>query len=223
MREWGWAADSVRRTAVIVDLAICIEQSPPIPHTPPLRVLPSADLFRAALCSLGCLGVIVGAVLRVVPAFDLRATENPARLDDILSTVTSRAASAEYYRFWWFPHTEGDACVEWRAEKVPPRAHRPPPPNWLVAPLLRAWQWLLSVGIGFHLLQLALRVSVAVPALVPAINALWGAWQFSRVSTTVGRSDALLNFDCLFRQRVSEWSLPLEELPAVSCCRGGMH
>ena len=57
-----------------------------------------ADLFHAALCSFGCLGIVVGMVLKVVPAFDLRAIENPNKLSSVLRHLEENVASAPFYR-----------------------------------------------------------------------------------------------------------------------------
>lgn len=202
---------AVRRHA----LRLVTSRRPGSVTTHPRPAAPPTDVFHAALCSLGCLGVITGAVLRAVPAFDLRATTTPVRLRDALVDIGARARSAPYYRLWWFPHTPH--CIEWRAAPCAPRTSRPPPPPELLAPLLRAAAWLRDVFFGFHLLQFALWLSVALPALVPAINAVWFAALFARPTVAVDASVRVFNFDCLFKQHVDEWSLPLGALAEVRC------
>ena len=173
-----------------------------------------ADLFHAALCSLGCLGVITGAVIRAVPAFDLTVSTAPIELTTAIKEAHARARSAEYYRFWWFPYTKW--CTEWRADKVSPHTMRAPPfrvPTLAAAASL--WAWVRDSLFGFHLLQLALRIAVVFPALIPIINAVWFEVLFRGRGVTTADSVAQFNFDCLFKQHVDEWSLPLAALPRV--------
>jgi L-gulonolactone oxidase len=195
----------------------------------------SPDVFQAALCSFGCLGVITGVVLQVVPAFDLIAEEREERLAEVLRNLNARIFGSPLYRFWWFPHT--DMVVEWSARPVPPRVHRPFNPFLLhdgpahpfavAAAFLRypvasvvqlardAVAWIKGTIIGFYLLQLAFVLGHALPLLVPFINRLWRRLLFASPKRTVDRSDRVMNFDCLFPQHVDEWSVPVEHLGQV--------
>ena len=137
-------------------------------------------------------------------------------LDAVLADLPSRAASAEYYRFWWFPHT--DAVVEWRASKVEPKVHRRKEGPLYTGTGLRnaaedAVSWAVNMLFGFHLLQLAYWCGLWVPALIPLVNRLWQRVQFGRTVTKVDRSDRQFNFNCLFKQHVDEWAIPLSALP----------
>lgn len=62
------------------------------------------------------------------------------------------------------------------------------------------WQWLLFMGIGFHLLQFVLWLATALPVLIPSINKLWQAMLFRSRKMKSGRSDAVFNINCLFKQ-----------------------
>ena len=173
----------------------------------------SPHIFRAAVCSLGALGIIVEVVMRAVPAFDLRARERVLSLADAISGAAQRSATSEYYRLWWFPNT--DRVLEWSAEKAPASAPSMRPAS---LGLLSSVRWLLTNRIfGYYLLEAALFVSVFLPFCAPWITRLWFAALFDgppRESTRPSVSQ--FNFDCLFQQRVAEWSIPLEELPRVS-------
>ncbi|WP_328552705.1 MULTISPECIES: D-arabinono-1,4-lactone oxidase [unclassified Streptomyces] len=57
------------------------------------------DLFRAAVTSLGALGVISTVTLRCVPKFNLRVTEGSRPLDSILEDIEAYAGSAEHATF----------------------------------------------------------------------------------------------------------------------------
>lgn len=65
----------------------------------------TAGLFDAALCSLGCLGIITEITLKVSPAFDIQVHERHTSMMDALKNWKARAQRHEWYRFWWFPHT----------------------------------------------------------------------------------------------------------------------
>lgn len=151
-------------------------------------------------------------------AFDLASIQTESTFDEVLRNVTVRAASAEYYRFWWFCHT--DAVVEWRARKVEPGVLRRPHARPLSSLGLKhaaedARAWVVGMFFGFHLLQFAYWVGTFIPALLPVISALWYRVQFSGVHTRVDRSDKQFNFNCLFKQHVDEWAIPVGALPAA--------
>jgi len=167
------------------------------------------DLFRAALCSVGVLGVITAMTLRTVPAFDLHAVESSCTLTDVLGNLPARVASAPWYKFVWFPHTT--RVMEFRGTPCPPRLHRAPPPGLLA----RLSSWLLDDIFGFRLLECALWVSLHVPSLVPLINKVWGSTRFEGSRERVDRSDRVFNINCLFKQHVDEWAIPVDALPCA--------
>ena len=183
----------------------------------------NAEIFRAALCSMGVLGVIATVTLQVVPAFDLAAQERPSTLGATLGTLQRDLTAHTWYRFWWFPHS--DATWEWRAEATAPGASRSGPQEGTLAGCLPtgwasqwawwAWGWLewaLFTAFGFHALQAALLVTTFLPALQPAVNALWRNVLFSWPRSSTARSDKAFNFNCLFKQCVRR---PPPRPPAV--------
>ena len=171
-------------------------------------------LFRAALCSLGLLGVIVRLELQAVPAFHLQVTQTPSTLSAVLADLPKRAVSAQYYRFHWYPHT--DHVTEWRADaveplvlvaKAVPGAGAGAGAGGATAAAVTRWargwsEWLLNYGFGYYALEAALYVAARTRAtwLTPKINALW-FWVLSRKPTTsCVRSFDAFNFNCLFQQ-----------------------
>ena len=178
---------------------------------------PTREAFRGALCSLGALGIITRVTLQAVPAFDLRVEEAPARWDEVLASLPARAASAPFYRFWWFPHTE--RVWEWRAHPVAP-APPPPAPRGVLGALRARWDWLWDMGVGFHALQALLRVALWVPALVPPINALYAFTFYRKPRSHTARSDLAFNFNCLFKQCVRLRAAPsLFSFPRLHAAR----
>jgi FAD/FMN-containing dehydrogenase len=66
--------------------------------------MPRAELFKAALCGLGCLGIITGVVLQCGPATALSMRTSCTTLDDVLARGWSIASSAEYVKLEWVPY-----------------------------------------------------------------------------------------------------------------------
>ena len=171
----------------------------------------NADIFKAVLCSMGCLGIITAVTMRVVKAYDLHAKETPSTLTTSLRSMKSDLKANAWYRFWWFPHT--DATWEWRAEAVAPAQYRERvQPFQLfgccsVSLHSRAYlyalswlRWCLFTGFGYHVLQAALFLGMLLPPLVPLVNNIWQWVLFSWKREVVDRSDRVFNFDCLFKQ-----------------------
>lgn len=74
--------------------------------------------------------------------------------------------------------------------------------------LQRAVDWLVTYGVGYHLLQLAYWASTFLPSLVPSINrfAFWFLYSTNHVQLDI--SHKIFNFECLFKQYVNEWAIP---------------
>jgi L-gulonolactone oxidase len=77
----------------------------------------SEDLFHAALCSLGSLGIILTVTLKVEPSFNLRAETSMITFSHMISNWNTLVHSAQHVRFWFFPYT--DNVVLWRADRCP--------------------------------------------------------------------------------------------------------
>ena len=66
----------------------------------------NAEIFHCGRVSLGALGVITEFTLKVVPAFNLRALEQPVRIDDVLNNFTRLIEENDFFEFYWVPHTK---------------------------------------------------------------------------------------------------------------------
>lgn len=161
------------------------------------------DLFEAALLGLGCFGIIVRATIRCVPAFNLRSRAYVLDFDKLLSPQTWNKIflESEYHRIWWYPYS--NKCYVWQADKTDETAE---PPLYSF----------YGTSLGRFFYELLLWVSVRLrPSLTPWVE----RWLFNRqfdpktVTKHVGRSDQEINMDCLFKQFVNEWSLPLSDGP----------
>ncbi|CAG8713379.1 13154_t:CDS:2 [Dentiscutata erythropus] len=157
----------------------------------------NSDIFKAALCSLGALGIITQVTIQCETAFLLEANQTPAKLDHILDNLDSIVHSAEHVRFWWFPHT--DDCITWKAN----RTNKKPSPQKL--------SYINDTLFGFHLLQLILYLSRFRSSIVPKINQLIFSFKFSKPIHFIDDSYKVFCFDCLFSQYVNEWAIPIEK------------
>ncbi|KAF7724003.1 hypothetical protein EC973_001463 [Apophysomyces ossiformis] len=158
------------------------------------------EVFDAARCSLGALGIVTRVTLQVEPAFRLEATQKPYRMTDILASWDAVIHSAEHARVWWFPHT--DDCVVWRAN----RTEKPPTTE-------ASNSWLLQRGIGVHLYQAMLNATRYKPSAIPALTRFMFKTIHSKPLHVVDDSYKVFNFDCLFPQYVNEWAIPWEDAP----------
>ncbi len=64
-----------------------------------------ADVLAAARVGLGALGVLSSVTLQCVPAFRLRAVEEPMRLDDLLASLEDHVCANDHFEAYWVPHT----------------------------------------------------------------------------------------------------------------------
>src|SRR5918998_1337869 len=67
---------------------------------------PGSDELRAARVSLGALGVIASATLRVVPAFRLRAEDRAHPLEETLARLDELVEGSDHFEFYVFPHSD---------------------------------------------------------------------------------------------------------------------
>lgn len=159
------------------------------------------DVFRAALLSLGKIGVIVRATIRVVPAFNIKSTQEVIDFENLLSKWDTLWTSSEFIRVWWYPYT--GKCILWRGLKTE-EARTTPRKSW----------WGSSAGRFFYECLLWLSARVYRP-LTPAVERFVFHRQYGKVETMgsgdveVANSIDSLNMDCLFSQFVDEWACPL--------------
>ena len=66
----------------------------------------NAEIFHCGRVSLGALGVITEVTLNVVPAFNLRAVEQPMRISHVLDNFAQLIQENDFFEFYWVPHTK---------------------------------------------------------------------------------------------------------------------
>lgn len=160
------------------------------------------DLFRAAMLSLGKLGIITHVTLRAVPRYTIRLKQEVIRFATLLREWDTLWLELEFIRVWWFPYSEN--CILWRAAKSD-EPLSDPRPSWY------------GTALGRFFYESLLWVSVNVlPRLTPWIEKFVFKQQYGNVETlglgdiAVQNSVEGLNMDCLFSQFVDEWLAPLQ-------------
>ena len=154
------------------------------------------DLFRAALVSLGALGIIVEVTFEAVPGFNIEWSRTVHPLCDILSTWDHLWTRKEFARVWWMPYSKN--CVLWSADKSTKPLRQPP-------------STFLGGNFGHHVYQALLYVSNWIPWILPSLEKLLHSK--GEHTTAVQDGHAGLLMDCFFSQFVNEWAIPLEKGP----------
>lgn len=163
----------------------------------------SPDLFRAALISLGALGIITEITFQAVPAFTLVWKQV---IDTDLSMFNAWNDTlwkqSEFVRVWWFPYTR--RAVVWSAEKTDLPPH-PPKGSYYDA-------WL-----GYHVYHNLLYLAQWTPRILPWVEWFVFGMQYGFLngSTTsaIQPSQQALLMNCLYSQYVNEWAIPISKGP----------
>jgi D-arabinono-1,4-lactone oxidase len=162
------------------------------------------DLFRAALLSLGSLGVIVEVTVRAVPDFNIGWSQSLHSLASVLESWDADLWTAEEFtRVWWLPYLE--RAVVWRGSKTDAPAR---PPNTTFYGGL----------FGYYVYHNLLWLSNSVPRILPWIEWFVFGMQYGFrpgkfVMSAVQPAREGLLMDCLYSQFVNEWALPLAKGP----------
>lgn len=164
----------------------------------------NVELFRAALLSLGSLGVIVEMTFQAVPDFNIAWSQRLVELPYILNNWSeSFWKQKEYTRVWWLPYL--NRAVIWSADPTD-EPHRAPKPSFY------------GGKFGYYLYHNLLAVSNYIPRILPFIEWLIFGLQYGfkpnsySVSAVEPARTGLL-MDCLYSQWVNEWALPLHKGP----------
>lgn len=162
------------------------------------------QLFRAALVSLGALGIIVEVTVQTEPDFRIAWQQARRPLSTVLDNwSTGLWSSHEFVRMWWLPYDK--SAIVWQADKtdLPLRA---PPKSFY-------GDWL-----GYHVYHNLLALSNYFPRILPWVEWFVFGMQYgfvaeSKTTEAVEEGRKGLLMDCLYSQFVNEWALPLEKGP----------
>ncbi len=117
----------------------------------------NAEIFHVARVSLGSLGIISTITLRVVPAFDLHAVEEPLRMDHVLEHLDEFVNNNDHFEFYWVPHTG------WALTKRNNRTAMP------AAPLNRVRKWWNKSVLENYAFGIVCWVGRLRPSLIPKL------------------------------------------------------
>ncbi|KAM8953293.1 L-gulonolactone oxidase-like [Pelodytes ibericus] len=156
----------------------------------------NSEIFQAARLHLGALGVILTVTLQCKPAFNLQEIHFSSTLQEVLDKLDNHLNSSEYFRFFWFPHTERVSAYYQDPTDKPPSSKS---------------HWFWDYFVGYYLLEFLLWISTFFPRILPTINRFFFWLQFSSRSERVDVSHKVFNFECLFKQHVQDWAIPIEK------------
>ncbi|KAK3670980.1 D-arabinono-1,4-lactone oxidase [Recurvomyces mirabilis] len=161
------------------------------------------ELFRAALVSLGALGIIVEVEFEMTDACNIEWTQTLEPLSKILNTwETTLWTQKEFTRVWWMPYMK--RAIVWSAEETE-KPERAPESNFY------------GGALGFHTYHNLLWLSNYIPSILPWVEwfvfGMQYGWQTGVTTSAVEplRSGLLMN--CLYSQFVNEWALDLAKGP----------
>ncbi len=123
----------------------------------------NADVFHVARVGLGALGIVSTVTLKVVPAFNLHAIEEPMRLDHVLENIDKYIAENDFFEFFWVPHTG------WALTKRNNATNRQPDParrieTWWNKTVMENYAFGLVCALGRMAPKLIPRLAKALPS-----------------------------------------------------------
>ncbi|SFN97991.1 D-arabinono-1,4-lactone oxidase [Mycetocola miduiensis] len=163
----------------------------------------NADLLPAVALGLGALGILAEVTIACVPRFLLESVEQAEPLADVLDSLAERAASADHFEFFWFPHTA--TALTKTNTRLPGSAARKP------LPFAKRWvdESLMANGVY----RATCFVGTILPPVIPVLNRLAAKAARRRRFTDV--SHRVFSTKRTVRFREMEYALPAENVPTV--------
>lgn len=159
--------------------------------------------FGAGRVTLGALGIVTEVTLQCVPAFLLRAREEPMALPAVMEQLDSLVADNDHVEFYWFPHTEKTSVK--RNNRVPDGTER--------APVGRFRHWFDDEFLSNTAFEGLNRVVARRRSWIPRVNDVAASMLSAR--EYVDDSYAVFVSPRSVRFRESEFAMPREALPDV--------
>ncbi|MET1017821.1 MAG: D-arabinono-1,4-lactone oxidase [Leifsonia flava] len=163
----------------------------------------NSELLPAVSLGLGALGILAEVTIACVPRFLLEAVEQPEPLADVLDTIAERAASADHFEFFWFPHT-GTALTKTN-RRIPGTTGRKP------QPLLS--RWADETLLANTLYRATCLVGTVLPSAIPSMNRV--AEQLSGNRRFTDHSHLVFTTRRTVRFREMEYAVAAAHVPAV--------
>ncbi|KAG0144225.1 hypothetical protein CROQUDRAFT_47611 [Cronartium quercuum f. sp. fusiforme G11] len=183
------------------------------------------DIFRAALCGLGSIGVITRVQMQCEPTFNLEEVVSELSFRDFLDHFEDIGKSGEHVRMYWFPHVD-KVRVECLNRTNKPQT---PPPGLLASAVTHSYtHWIHPFNLllsrnfsGFLQLHASLAYkfihkpsgSVSIPQKPDSIRGDEPSTPSPKsiIEAEVNRiadSVSVFNFDCGERQYTYEGAVP---------------
>ncbi|OQE23695.1 hypothetical protein PENSTE_c008G10417 [Penicillium steckii] len=173
------------------------------------------SLFRAALVSLGALGIVVEVTFKARPSFNIAWRQERYSLSQVFKEWGNDLwTSHEFVRVWWLPYEK--SAIVWRADETD-QPLRTPPSNFY------------GERFGYHIYHNLLALSSYFPRILPWVEWFVFGMQYgfkagSTVTEAVEPAREGLLMNCLYSQFVNEWALPLEDGPeAITRLSAWLH
>ena len=161
----------------------------------------NSEVFHCGRVSLGALGVITEVTLNVVPAFNLRAVEQPMRISHVLDNFPQLITDNDFFEFYWVPHTKWALT---KANNVSTDVTDSPG---------RFATWYNKMFMENYAFGMLCRVGRLFPRLIPRLATILpssGRVEYVNVSHRIFSSKRLVKFYEM------EYSIPLDALvPAL--------
>jgi FAD/FMN-containing dehydrogenase len=159
------------------------------------------NVFHSGRVSLGAVGVITEVTLNVVPAFNLRAVEQPMRIDYVLDNFSRLIEDNDFFEFYWVPHTK------WALTKANNTSTDP------VDSPGRFRTWYNKMFLENYAFGMLCRIGRLFPQLIPKLATILpssGRVEYVNISHRIFSSKRLVKFYEM------EYSIALESLaPAL--------
>jgi L-gulono-1,4-lactone dehydrogenase len=157
----------------------------------------NTDVLDVARVSVGSLGVITEATIKIVDAFRLRALEQPMKLDSVLENIYDLKSKNDHFEFFWIPHTK------WALTKQNNRT------DDTLDPLPRVRGWFDKTFMENYAFGALCRVGRMKPSLIPRLAT---ALPSSGSRTYVDDSYKIFASRRLVRFYEMEYSIPAEHV-----------
>jgi len=157
----------------------------------------NSGIWRLGRVGLGALGILTHVDMQIVPAFRLRAVEEPRRLRDVLDNFDRIVEAADHFEFYWVPHTKW-ALTKHNTRTQEPTAPRSPRAKWLSKTVLENYAFGAVCAVGRAVPSLIPRLATAVPSS--------GRQEFTEESHEVFATRRLVKFHEM------EYSIPRHRL-----------
>ncbi|KAI1437024.1 D-arabinono-1,4-lactone oxidase [Xylaria sp. CBS 124048] len=161
------------------------------------------ELFRAAVLSLGALGIITEITFKAVPEFTLKWQQVIDADSKMLNAWDKDLwTRTEFVRVWWYPYTR--RAVVWSATKTSEPPVDPP-------------QSYYGGSLGYYVYHNLLYLAQYLPRILPWIE--WFVFGMEFGFTNGSKTEAIqpsrqaLLMNCLYSQYVNEWAIPLHKGP----------